>query len=454
MHPLPPKLRRRRLRAATAVSGTMTATSDTAAEPRRQSYAASAATTITAEDDADADADTESTTAFWRDYDRRISVGGANSAGRELVDAMVDEVAAGEGWRVDAGRGTFNDALSGSRNSMHPVVMAFVRARVEQAHVVLAPEHLWLAVLQGAGAMLRHVETSRDPARPGPRAGESLASCAWRALRASSSVPASCRASSGHEVRLFMADALARHALYGNRGAAPVAMAAAAAGSRGRTRCARGTRTNPAWVDAVARGPGARGLRLAGTQHAWAALCAATRQLKELYSAHAPAFAWWLHRVHLLARDLADHFAAPDDPARRAWLDAALADGHSGAPRGARLDGWLAALFPLDARGRLVHEQHRWALDWDCVPDGLDLLRLDLPRDDLPAVNLFSGFVGVQQLSHHHGLPAGHSRTRTRTRTLIDSDVADATEPAQPPPPPLPDAPRAMAPLIGWAMDR
>ncbi|KAJ2810107.1 hypothetical protein H4S07_002860 [Coemansia furcata] len=432
---------------------------------------------------------------------------------------MVDDVVASgaaDGWRVDEGRGTFNDVLSNT-NSLHPIVMAFVRAHVEGAHVILGPEHVWLAVLQGVAAMLRHGADSAVAAAAQPPAMQRSAGTSgvglsrqvvgahsaqyrdgaggvpdlgelWRVLRLSSEIPTACTASSGHEVRVFGADMYDRHELYAGRGAAPLAMAAAAAAaghgrvSAGRVEYGRigsgvrsvawqpqQRRTNPAWARAVANGMGVSGLRLTGSLQAWAALCVLTRQLKAVHSGRARAFDWWLHRMHLLSRDLADFCAAQDEPllpaARRRWLDSALFDGHSGAPRGARLDGWLAALFPMDARGEPIHEQDRWWVDWDNVPSGVDLLRASVagsahaPPPPDSWLNLYSGFVGVQQLSRDCPRSRGHTRTlqgdeldaalgitRDHATTLVDDQ-----EPAKS------DAfahdARAIAPLVGWAMD-
>ncbi|KAJ2862501.1 hypothetical protein GGH94_004230 [Coemansia aciculifera] len=466
--------------------------------------------------------------SFWRDYDRRISMGGAGAAAsRVIVDAMVDDIttsSVADGWRVDEGRGTFNDVLSNT-NSLHPIVMAFVRAHVEGAHVILGPEHVWLAVLQGVSAMLRHsADSAALAAVQLPAMQRSVAGGAssvglfhqvvgansaqytggaggvpdlgelWRVLRTSSDIPMACTASTGHEVRVFGTDMYDRHELYAGRGAAPLAMAAAAAGhSRGSTRSAgrveygrigsgsrsvtwqpQQRRTNPAWASAVAAGAGVSGLKLAGSLQAWAALCVLTRQLKALHAGRSRAFDWWLHRVHLLSRDLADYFAAQDEfapnaplpKARRRWLDSALFDGHSGAPRGARLDGWLAALFPLDANAEPIHEQDRWWVDWEAVPSGIDLLRASVggsahtPPPPDSWLNLYSGFVGVQQLSRDT-----YSRSRGHTRTLQGDDLdaalgitrdhattlVDDQEPVKATT--LTHDARAIAPLIGWAMD-
>ncbi|KAJ2745778.1 hypothetical protein GGI20_001895 [Coemansia sp. BCRC 34301] len=418
--------------------------------------------------------------SFWRTYDRRISVGGLGAAGRVIVDAMVDDVvtsgAVDDGWRVDAGRGTFNDVLSNT-NSLHPIVMAFARAHVESAHVILGPDHVWLAVLQGVAGVLRHSDPelqrsagSHSVGLSRQVAGASSAQYAgashapdlgelWRVLRASSGIPTACTASSGHVVHVFGGDMSDRHALYGGRGAAPVAMAAAAAGhgrgveygqigvgSRSVAWQPHQRQTNPAWTTAVAGGAGVRSLRLAGSLQAWAALCVLTRQIKAMHSGRSRGFDWWLHRVHLLSRDLADYFAAQDEftgdlpGAWRRWLDSALFDGHSGPPRGARLDGWLAALFPLDAHGAAIHKQDRWWVDWDAVPAGVDLLRASVAGS---WANLYSGFVGVQQLSREG------SRRRDHAATLVDDDKSAPAKPRS-----ESDNTRAIAPLIGWAMDQ
>ncbi|KAJ2489338.1 hypothetical protein IWW37_004075 [Coemansia sp. RSA 2050] len=442
--------------------------------------------------------------SFWRDYDRRISLGGAVGASRVIVDAMVDDVVTGsmaDGWRVDEGCGTFNDVLSNT-NSLHPIVMAFVRAHVEGAIVILGPEHIWLAVLQGVSAMLRHSADTMSRQVAGQRSFGNMVGLSqqvvgansgqyvggaggvpdlgelWQVLRGSSDIPMSCTASTGHEVRVFGSDMYDRHELYSGRGAAPLAMAMAASGhchgSVGRVEYGRigsGSksiawqpqlrRTNPAWSEAVAKGVGVSGLKLNGSLQAWAALCVLTSQLKAMYLGRSLAFDWWLHRVHLLSRDMADYFAAQDDSAplpkaRQRWLDSALFDGHSGAPLGARLDGWLAALFPVDAHGETIHEQDKWWVDWEAMPSGVDLLRASAA----PAgkwLNLYSGFVGVQQLGRDYSRSRGHTRTlqgddldvalgitRDHATTLVEDQAPAQTA--------VRDA-RAIAPLIGWAMD-
>ncbi|KAJ2906580.1 hypothetical protein GGI21_004023 [Coemansia aciculifera] len=403
--------------------------------------------------------------SFWRTYDRRISTGGASMVGvRTIIDAMVDDVVttgAATGWRVDVGSGTFNDVL-GSANSLHPIVTAFARAHVEGAHVILAPEHVWLAVLQGVAAVIRHTGTTSKRDQRFDSSDSPDLDDVWRVLRESSDVPMTCLASSGHEVRMFGATVNDRHALYNGRGAAPLAMAAAAAGSGAGVeygRIGRGgrtvawqpqlRRTNPAWVSAVSNGVGVSGLRLAGSLQAWAALCVLTRQLKALYSGRSSACDWWLHRVHLLSRDLADYYAAQDDDAGgelstawRKWIEQALFDGHSGPPRGARLDGWLAALFPIDADAEFIHGQDRWWVDWDKVPCGVDLLRVDVGSVDQHRwLNLYSGFVGVQQLSQRSG---GGAVVRDHAKTLVDDVLPEHTS----------DRERAIAPLVGWALDK
>ncbi|KAJ2325060.1 hypothetical protein IWW51_002977, partial [Coemansia sp. RSA 2702] len=189
--------------------------------------------------------------AFWRQHDRRVGQGSAQAPAREILDAMVDDMGAQLGaWRVAGGQGTFNDVL-GNASAVHPIVLAFVRAHVERGVVCLGPEHIWLAVLQGLGAVLRaegadaeraedigkseDTEMAEDAegAEESDDAGSLDAGALWRALRASSRVPRSSRArGSGHEVRLFGGNVHARHTLHAGRGAAPLAMAAAAAGSR------------------------------------------------------------------------------------------------------------------------------------------------------------------------------------------------------------------------------
>ncbi|KAJ1816433.1 hypothetical protein LPJ75_002024, partial [Coemansia sp. RSA 2598] len=265
-------------------------------------------------------------------------------------------------------------------------------------------------------------------------------------------------ARSGHEVRVFGMDMYDRHSIHASRGAAPLAMAAAVAGTeaenskagglKGSGRVERGRlahqgrsvawqpqrrQTNPEWVKALATGRGIRGLSLTGSLQAWSSLCALSRQLKESYSGRSRAFDWWLHRVYLLCRDLADYFASQDDfyasgvpETWRRWFSMALFDGHSGAPRGTRLDGWLGALFSVDANGQPVHSQKRWWIEWELVPSGVDLLRVALDHENVYAkvtrswVNLFSGFVGVQQLGRDV------VRDRAQSRTLQGEDLEDA----------------------------
>ncbi|KAJ2589645.1 hypothetical protein H4R99_007390 [Coemansia sp. RSA 1722] len=404
--------------------------------------------------------------AFWNLHDRKVSVGSDESSSREIVDAMVDDmlsVGGIDGWHVDEGMGTFNDVL-GSANAIHPVVLAFARAHIEDAYVCLGVEHIWLAVLQGLAAMLgaTKVNNGASAADAAPAEVPEAASIAdislpdvWQVLRDSSTVPRSFQARSGHEVRVFGADMYDRHSIHTSRGAAPLAMAAAVAGTapgdsaskrRGcveRGRLAHQGRsvawqpqhrqTNPEWVRALASGRGVRGLSLTGSLQAWSSLCALSRQLKDAYSGRDRAFDWWLHRVYLLCRDLADYYASQDDfyasgvpDSWRQWFNMALFDGHSGAPRGTRLDGWLGALFSVDASGQKVHSQKRWWIEWELVPSGVDLLRVAVDHENVHAkmtrswVNLFSGFVGVQQL--------GRSvvRSRAQSRTLQGEDLEDA----------------------------
>ncbi|KAJ2338940.1 hypothetical protein GGF43_006768, partial [Coemansia sp. RSA 2618] len=261
--------------------------------------------------------------------------------------------------------------------------------------------------------------------------------------------------------------------------------------------------TNPAWIQEMCRRQaGIRGMMLTGTLQSWSGLCVLARQLKETYSGQfGREVDWWLHRVHLLARDLADYFAAQEEScgempaAWRDWLALALFDGHSGAPRGTRLDGWLVALFALDAHGAPVHERHRWWMEWDCVPAGIDLLRAS-PSADSPMLNVYSGFVGVQQLRHDPPASVAHARAmdaraRNHSGTLQGEDLEaafglrdgastltgsqeqlvvdaltqqdlhpaftslDAAPVDSAPPSKVTVAPpaRAIAPLIGWAID-
>ncbi|KAJ2378977.1 hypothetical protein GGI05_006659, partial [Coemansia sp. RSA 2603] len=266
-----------------------------------------------------------------------------------------------------------------------------------------------------------------------------------------------------------------RHAVHAGRGAAPLAMAAAAAAAKGgvveRGRVYHGGRalgwqpqqrqTNPAWVSGLHGGPGVRGLRLLGTLAGWSSVCALTRQLKDAYSGRRRAFDWWLHRVHLLCSDLADYYAAQDEfasggvpDAWRAWVRMALFDGHSGGRHGERLDGWLGALFAVDCHGVPVHSRARWCVEWHALPSGVDLLSLGRRR-----VNLFSGFVGVQALARDMGEQRLVDRRRREpARTLTPSQELLAVDEAllaavydglvAPP------SATAYAPLVGWALDR
>ncbi|KAJ2400060.1 hypothetical protein GGI23_002276 [Coemansia sp. RSA 2559] len=449
---------------------------------------------------------------FWRAYDRTISQGG-NASSRKpriIVDAMLDDIVSlsggVDGWRVAEGRGTFNDVLS-NVGAIHPIVFAFARAHVENAFVCLGAEHIWLAILQGVAAMVRKCSTCSAPPSPqgddsgddGEIAGADGVDLVrlWNALRRSSPVPASVVAATGHEIRLFPVDAYTRHLVYPGHGAAPVAMAAAASttssgavqyghirvGGRRVAWQPRRRSTNPAWVQALKRDAGGvRGLCLTGSFQGWSSLCMLARQLKETYSGRARTFDWWLHRMHLLCCDLADYFAAQDEfaesgvpPAWQKWFSMALFDGHSGAPRGERMDGWLSALFAVDAFGESVHSKECWSMDWEAVPSGVDLLHM--PNS---ALNVYSGFVGVQQLCRD-SYPEMHPlRTRNQSSTLhgedleaafgLDPDASvrdrastlhssqhdlpatashDDHNPTKPP-----SAPVALAPVIGWALDR
>ncbi|KAJ2525213.1 hypothetical protein GGI11_000247 [Coemansia sp. RSA 2049] len=420
--------------------------------------------------------------AFWSTYDRAISQGGdtaataaAPSSSRTIIDAMVDDIASVSGgiagWQVAEGRGTFNDALS-SVGAIHPIVLAFARAHAEHAVVCLGAEHVWLAILQGVAAMVRRCGSSSSTADSSSSSTTSSSADdidsgdvvdlerLWSVLRRASPIPTSVVAATGHEIRLFPADAYARHLVYAGRGAAPVAMAAAAAAAAPATRdgavqsghiCVGGRRvawqprrrsTNPAWVQTLRReGGGVRGLCLAGSLQGWSGLCVLARQLKETYAGRARTFDWWLHRVHLLCSDLADYYAAQDEFAEsgvpaawQRWFSTALFDGHSGAPRGERMDGWLSALFAVDAFGEPVHSKERWAMDWEAVPSGVDLLHL--PRG---ALNLYSGFVGVQELRRDSSTPSSSAspssaktdpaafplRTRDQSATLRSEDDVD-----------------------------
>lgn len=476
------------------------------------------------------------TSAFWKEYDRRVSEGGDMTQSRVILDAMVDDMLSTgsiSGLIVEHGKGTFNDVLS-NRNSLHPVVMAFVRAHIEDAYVCLSPQHIWLAALQGVSAIIHQLREKGDDKVEGndpltqrssriglqnqvlgvtssqyqngdrpaaPDLGE-----LWRVLRTSSDVPRTCTAAgSGHEIRLFPTDLFDRHPLYCNRGAAPIAMAAATSGHRQNTRLGSvdygqiGTGaksvswqpnqrcTNPALLEAVAKGPGVKGMYLTGTIQSWSSLCMLTRQLKETYSGHDRGYDWWLHRMHLLCRDLADYFVAQDEfetgtmpSERKLWLSMALfTPGQSKKPDARRLDGWLSALFPFDNTGKMIHERNRWWVDWDKIPCGVDLLRASVGApQQLSAnwVNLYSGFIGVQQLNRSNANKQHRSRGQTRTlhgeelegalgitqrqrdhaATLTNSreypdlgqhlaaNVAVRTV----------DDDRAIAPLIGWALDK
>ncbi|KAJ2658252.1 hypothetical protein IWW48_004108 [Coemansia sp. RSA 1200] len=413
--------------------------------------------------------------AFWSTYDRAISQGGDTGAAapssRTIIDAMVDDIASVSGgiagWQVAEGRGTFNDALS-SVGAIHPIVLAFARAHAEHAVVCLGAEHVWLAILQGVAAMVRRCGSSSSVTADSSSSASSSAEDIdsgdvadlerlWSVLRRASPIPTSVVAATGHEIRLFPADAYARHPVYAGRGAAPVAMAAAAAAAAPATRdgavqsghiCVGGRRvawqprrrsTNPAWVQTLRReGGGVRGLCLAGSLQGWSGLCVLARQLKETYAGRARTFDWWLHRVHLLCSDLADYYAAQDEFAEAGvpaawqhWFSTALFDGHSGAPRGERMDGWLSALFAVDAFGEPVHSKERWAMDWEAVPSGVDLLHL--PKG---ALNLYSGFVGVQELRRDSSSSSSPSssktdaaafplRTRDQSATLRSEDDVD-----------------------------
>ncbi|KAJ2782317.1 hypothetical protein H4R18_002346 [Coemansia javaensis] len=403
---------------------------------------------------------------FWRAHDQRLSVGCDDSHAREILDAMVDDVPLSGGWRMEPNQGTFNDVLDDSTCTIHPIVLAFARAHIEHLDVVLGPDHIWLAILQSLRAVLRrdpprraHVYQGRPGAGAGAaRDGDSGSDsdgpvdlhAVWGALRDSSSVPGRCYSeTAGRDVQLFAGEMHGRHMVHGARGAAPLAMAAAAAGGGsahvdygrievGRRLVAwqpRRRSTNPQWVRALGSGPGVRRMRLAGSLQAWSSLCVLARQIKETLAArHDRAVSWWAHRVHLLVRDLADYFAAQDEAtgdvpaAWRKWLALALFDGHSGAPRGACLDGWLSALFAADADARLIHDRHCWSVAWDLVPSGVDLLRISLPARDQP-LNMYSGFVGTQQLCRDPNAAAAAA-------------AAAAAEPD-----------RALAPLVGWALD-
>ncbi|KAJ2804711.1 hypothetical protein H4R20_002392 [Coemansia guatemalensis] len=376
--------------------------------------------------------------AFWRTHDRRLGQGGEQAETREILDAMVDDaLTAGlKGWHVEPNQGTFNDALGPS--ALHPIVMTFARAHIEGQSVCLGPEHVWLAVLQSLAVVLRQQNAAKpvgDAVGANIRAGQRVdLEQLWRVLRDSSPVPRSSKANTGHEVRLFASEMHDRHALHSGHGATPLAMAAAAAGpsssvaygqielgGRKVTWQATQRSTNPQWVDALARGPGVAGVELTGTLQTWSSLCVLVRQAKELYSRrYGSGVDWWLHRVHLLVRDLADCFAAQTEgglgAAWRQWLSLALFDGHSGGRRGERLDGWLVALFVADASGKFIHSQQQWWMDWERLPSGVDLLHLS-------GINMYSGFVGVQQLRRRQ---RNQSTVRNHSRTLTGEDLEAA----------------------------
>ncbi|KAJ1986979.1 hypothetical protein GGI25_006061 [Coemansia spiralis] len=442
--------------------------------------------------------------AFWNAYDRRISQGSEATKPRAIIDAMLDDIvtlAGGiDGWRVVEGRGTFNDVL-GNVAAIHPIVLTFARAHVENAFVCLGAEHIWLAVLQGVSAMLRKCDAHTvapvvpEPASTDDGGGKGAVDLMglWRALRSSSDVPAACVAKSGHEIRLFASDINGRHLVYPSHGAAPVTMAAAVAGHHGAVKYGhisiggravswqpRRRSTNPAWIQALASGPGVRGLCLTGSLQGWSSLCMLARQLKETYAGRSRTFDWWLHRMHLLCCDLADYFAAQEEFAEHGvprewqqWFSMALFDGHSGAPRGSRMDGWLSALFALDAHGMALHQKERWWMEWEAVPSGVDLLRVPHGAQTL---NMYSGFVGVQQLCRDVGplrsrnqsrtlqgedLEAAFGLARDRASTLNSTASRDHTAVANEldldaaPEPLQAEAPGiALAPVIGWALDK
>ncbi|KAI8322720.1 hypothetical protein GQ54DRAFT_140765 [Martensiomyces pterosporus] len=410
---------------------------------------------------------------FWLPYDRRISQGGEDTrGGRVIVDALVDDLVDGEGdWRVDEGAGEFNDVL-GSADSLHPLVNAFVRAQIDKAFVRLGPEHVWLCVMQSLSAMVRYANKggsaeSRDGSHLPPQhsyapsrnqkdrhcthgdggAADDLSEL-WRVLRQSSDVPSRCVAS-GREARLFASDMHGQHPMYSSSGAAPVAVAAAVAGHRtlpgghGRVehgvagfgsrpqvwRARRQRHKNSAWMRVLANSwdQGMRGMCLSGSIQSWSDLCMLTRQLKEVYTGHAE-FDWWLHRVHLLSRDLADYFAAQDEFAEthgvpteewQAWISRALFSTPSSASK-SRMDGWLTALFSVDARGDPVHSNESWGIDWDLVPTGVDLQRVAVESGASSGCwhNLYSGFVGMQQLSR--------CAVANRSRTLHGGEELEA----------------------------
>ncbi|KAJ2159941.1 hypothetical protein GGF46_002668 [Coemansia sp. RSA 552] len=420
--------------------------------------------------------DVQEDLAFWRVHDRRIGEGGELTRPRQILDSMVDDAKSDprfRGWDVEPGQGTFNDVLG--IGAIHPVVLAFARAHVEKTYVSMGPEHVWLAVLQGLAATMRQNGSHSDKQAQGvldspvpgghgsPAEGSEDSdvpvdlAAVWRQLRESSDVPRSCVASSsGHEVRLFPTELHDGHTLHSGRGAAPLAMAAAASGHQRKQAGAvdygrieigqrfvswqpRRRNTNPQWIAAMgSENSGILGMVLTGTLQAWSSLCVLARQLKESFSGkYGRAFDWWLHRVHLLARDLADYYAAQEETggdlpdAWRQWLSLALFDGHSGAQRGARLDGWLVALFALDADGAPIHERHRWWVEWDRVPSGIDLLRSASPAAPAEMMNMYSGFVGVQVLRRSSALGSSGPRARNLSGTLQGEDLEAAFDMAR-----------------------
>ncbi|KAJ1951774.1 hypothetical protein GGI12_006404 [Dipsacomyces acuminosporus] len=154
------------------------------------------------------------------------------------------------------------------------------------------------------------------------------------------------------------------------------------------------------------------------------------------------------------------------------------------------MDGWLTALFAVDADGQKVHGSEGWAIDWNQVPSGVDLQRVSSTSKSQCWNNLYSGFVGVQQLSRS----TEHSRSRTlhgeelesalgiahdRSSTLTDSNdilgysrsdgqtgftprqrSATTYDPQTVPtfgsadPLEFGHNVHAIAPLIGWALDK
>ncbi|KAJ2788293.1 hypothetical protein GGI15_000098 [Coemansia interrupta] len=216
-----------------------------------------------------------------------------------------------------------------------------------------------------------------------------------------------------------------------------------------------GWQTNPVWVTGLSSGPGVRGLTLTGTLAGWSSLCALLQQLKDAYTGRLWAFDWWLHRVHLLCRDLADYFAAQDEfdtggvpDAWQTWVRMALFDGHSGGKKGVRLDGWLGALFSVDCQGAPVHSRVRWAVEWEALPSGVDLLSLGGC-----STNLFSGFVGVQTLERDNTM-VRREAARTLTPSQEDLAVDEALLAAVYDGLVMPPSNRAFAPLVGWALVR